>query len=129
MNKREREEWNHTVRALESFGLTYDECETLRRCGMTLRRWAERECNGEVQRDEVTGKPFVHSTYDGRKLYATADREAGAIRRAKSILQAHGLELYHQGDPRGASIYAIRPGDVPNGKDVGAYYTRGICVA
>jgi hypothetical protein len=35
---------------------------------------------------------------------------------------------YIQTDPRGAALYILRPGDVPEGKDAGAYYNRGICV-
>lgn len=38
------------------------------------------------------------------------------------------LSYYLQTDPRGASLYILRPGDVPEGKDVQSYYTRGICV-
>ena len=128
MTKREAETRNHMYRALESLGLSFDECETLRRCSMTLHRWAEHECNGAIQRDEETGKPYVHSTYDGKRLYRCADREAGAIRRASAIVKEHGLELYHQGDPRGAALYVIRPGDVKAGEDVSACYSRGIAV-
>lgn len=49
-----------------------------------------------------------------------------------SQLYAHpgmaGLSYYIQSDPRGASLYIIRPGDVPEGASVGGYYSRGICV-
>lgn len=38
------------------------------------------------------------------------------------------VAAYIQGDPRGAALYILRPGDVPEGKDADAYYTRGICV-
>ena len=115
-------------RALASLGLTYDECETLRRCSMTLHRWAEHECNGYIQRDEATGKPYAHSTYDGKRLYAVADREAGALKRARAITDAHGLTLYHQGDPRGASLYVLRPSDIKPGEDIDSVYSRGIAV-
>lgn len=128
MTKRDAETRAHMYRALASLGLTYDECEQLRRCSMTLHRWAEHECNGAIQRDETTGKPYVYSTYDGKKLYPCADREAGAIKRARAILKAHNLELYHQGDPRGASLYVLRPGDVKTGEDVNSVYSRGIAV-
>jgi hypothetical protein len=128
MNKRERENRDMMYRTLQSLGLSWDDCETLRRCSMTLHRWAEHECNGAIQRDEVTGKPYVHSTYDGRKLYPVADREAGAIRRASKLLADHGLKLYHQGDPRGAALYVIRPCDVKPGEDVDSVYNRGVAV-
>lgn len=128
MTKRDAENRHHMYSALESLGLTFDECEAIRRCSMTLHRWAEHECNGVIQRDETTEKPYVHSTHDGRKLYPCADREAGAIRRAEAIAKAHGLTIYHQGDPRGASLYILRPGDVPAGSDVDSCYSRGIAV-
>lgn len=38
------------------------------------------------------------------------------------------LAAYVQTDPRGAALYILRPGDVPEGGDVSAYYTRGVCV-
>src|SRR3990167_7798081 len=124
MTKRESATREHRYRALASLGLTYDECETLRRCSMTLHRWAEHECNGAIQRDEQTGKPYAYSVHHGRKLYAVADRETGALKRAEEILKAHGLKLYRQGDPRGAQIYVIRPGDVKPGEDVWSVYSR-----
>jgi hypothetical protein len=128
MNKRERENRDWMYRTLQSLGLSFDECETLRRCSMTMHRWAEHECNGAIQRDETTGKPYAHSTYDGKKLYPVADREAGAIKRANELLKAHGLKLYHQGDPRGAAVYVLRPSDLADGADVDSCYTRGIAV-
>jgi hypothetical protein len=38
------------------------------------------------------------------------------------------LTAYIQGDPRGAALYILRPGDVPEGESADAYYSRGICV-
>ena len=38
------------------------------------------------------------------------------------------LSAYIQGDPRGAALYILRPGDVPAGEDPDAYYSRGIAV-
>lgn len=128
MTKREAENRQHMYNALMSLGLGFEDCETLRRCSMTLHRWAEGECNGVIQRDETTGKPYAHSTYDGRKLYAVADREAGAIKRANQLLERHGLKLYHQGDPRGAALYVLRPSDLADGADVDSCYSRGIAV-
>lgn len=83
-----------------------------------------------------------------------ADRETGARKRLAAIVAARNARItddhskdaeqyihatcaaklagivsaYIQGDPRGAALYIIRPGDVPEGCDVGAYYSRGICV-
>ena len=38
------------------------------------------------------------------------------------------LSAYVQGDPRGAAVYILRPGDVPAGADPDAYYSRGLAV-
>jgi hypothetical protein len=38
------------------------------------------------------------------------------------------ISAYIQTDPRGAALYIIRPGDVPAGEDVSAYYNRGVVV-
>tara|TARA_R110000868_G_scaffold207722_1_gene456707 strand:+ start:1744 stop:2277 length:534 start_codon:yes stop_codon:yes gene_type:complete len=38
------------------------------------------------------------------------------------------MSAYIQGDPRGAALYILRPGDVPAGQPVDSYYSRGICV-
>ena len=60
--------------------------------------------------------------------FRVRDLEKGALRRANAIAKAHGMTIYHQGDPRGCSLYLIRPGDVPDGQCVTGYYTRGIAI-
>lgn len=112
-------------------GIERDDAEALRRISMTLRRWFEHECNGAIQRDgeRGDGAPFWHSTFDGRKLYRAPDRERGALRRLDKIMARYpDLKPYVQGDPRGCALYVLRPGDVPEGKDADAYYSRGIPV-
>jgi hypothetical protein len=114
--------------------------------------------NGCIERDETTGKPyFLYASQhgyvsDGHRRSYIADRETGAKRRLAAILKARNeryteipasdprgpahvrldangaLSAYIQTDPRGAALYILRPGDVPNGADVSAYYSRGICV-
>jgi hypothetical protein len=113
---------------------------------MTLRRWHELECGNDqgcISRDETTNKPyFLYSSQhgyvsDGHRRSYIPDRETGAKKRLAKILEArnerysdfsHELSAYIQTDPRGAALYIIRPGDVPNGADVSAYYSRGICI-
>jgi hypothetical protein len=129
MTKREAKTREQMYRVLSSLGLSYDECETLRRCSMTLHSWAEGECgtdNSCIERDE-NGKTFRRYSYTG-KAYPIADRETGALRRAKAITDAHGLMLYHQGDPRGASLYVLRPSDLADGASVDSCYNRGVAV-
>ena len=133
MNKREQEAWVRTCSMLGSLGINYPECAALRRCSLTLHRWAERECGDgsdwAIERDEATNKPFNVYHGEGKpRRYAIPDRETGALKRAKAIAAAHGLTVYHQNDPRGAALYVIRPGDVPEGADVDGYYSRGIAV-
>jgi len=112
-------------------GIAYDDALALRRVSMTLKRWFEHECNGAIQRDGERGDgvPYWHSTFDGRKLYRAPDRERGALKRLQAIMAKYSdLQTYVQGDPRGCSLYIIRPGDVPEGKEIGSYYSRGIPV-
>ena len=112
--------------------------------------WAiERDDNGD-------GKPFMvhhHYRHGQGKDYTTrtpiADRETGARKRLAKIITARNkrtvegaqeagslvqqcgrlsVASYIQTDPRGAALYILRPGDVPQGQDPSAYYSRGICV-
>ena len=117
-------------------GITLDDAMALRRVSMTLQRWHELECGddtGCIERgDNGEGKPFMvrWNSYTGKRMqWAIADREAGAMRRLNTIMARYpSLKAYVQGDPRGAALYILRPGDVPEGKDVGAYYSRGLAV-
>ena len=137
MTKREALRQTEQERALMLLGFTHEEAYQLRRISMTLRRWYELECgvdNGGVERDETTGKTFWYWSHTGKRT-PYPDRETGAVKRLKAIIYARNarvaggpLSYYLQTDPRGAALYILRPGDVPNGEDVQSYYTRGICV-
>ena len=50
----------------------------------------------------------------------------GDIVRHNLPAESAALSSYIQGDPRGAALYILRPGDVPEGADVDGYYSRGI---
>lgn len=119
------------LRRLESAGVEWDDAEALRRISMTLHAWHEGECGNDygcIERDEETGKAYTRHSYSGKR-YPIADRETGALKRlAKLMAKYPTLSYYVQGDPRGASLYILRPGDIPEGKDVAAYYNRGIAV-
>jgi hypothetical protein len=146
MTRKEAERLAHQSAALQSLGFTSEEAEQLRRISMALHRWHELECgtdNGCIERDETTGKPYWLNSYT-MKRSPMADREKGALKRLAEIIAAHNsrgretgphtiernpqVSAYIQTDPRGAALYIIRPGDVPQGEDVAAYYNRGICV-
>lgn len=123
------------IGALQKCGISEDDARALRRISMTLRRWYEHECNGTIQRDEETKIPYWYTTENtywqksGKRLFRTPDREAGALRRLKTIMARYPtLDYYLQGDPRGCALYVLRPGDVPAGADKGSYYPRGIAV-
>ena len=145
---------------LMELGFTRPEAESLRLISKALRRWYERECNGEIQRgDDGTARGYrVNARFldpnDPRYWYKVADRETGARKRLAAILGRRNARItddhskdaeqyihatchaklagivsaYIQTDPRGAALHIIRPGDVPEGGDVGAYYSRGVCV-
>ncbi len=116
---------------LSEMGFTFDEATSLYKIQLTLNRWSVAECNGEIVRDETTEKPSAVSraylngpgTY---QAWPSADREAGALRRLRAILTArnerehatgdaspHAVTYYHQGDPRGCSLYLVRLSDLP----------------
>jgi len=146
MTKNEREQMHRAFNALQSLGFTFDECEKLRRISMTLRRWFELECgDGDdrrswaIERDEETEIPYLvtHHHRDGKATrHRVADRETGARRRLAELIASrnvrqHGtpaVSPYIQSDPRGAALYILRPGDVPEGENPAAYYSRGICI-
>lgn len=140
MTKQEAARRTHMFNALQSLGFTFDECEKLRRISMTLRRWHELECgtdNGCVERDEGTGKAYWLNATSGKR-YPIADRETGALKRLISIISRRNneghevisgkLSTYIQTDPRGAALYILRPGDIPEGQTADSCYSRGICV-
>lgn len=147
MTKAEHERRERLLSTLQSLGFTLNQSEALRRISNTLRRWHELECgdgHGCIERDEVTGRAYYRNQYTGR-LSPIADRERGALKRLAAIIRNRNdrqpmetvdgktvrpssVSTYIQTDPRGAALYILRPGDVPEGGDVGAYYSRGVCV-
>ena len=134
MNKKEIVRRMEQADRLVKLGLTHDEAETIRRISMTLSRWAEHECNGNIQRDETTDKPLWFSNYQIEqaktpKGYPIPDREAGAIKRLDKILSAHpGLAWYHQADPRGAAVHVYSV-DKLEGRSIDSVYSSiGIAV-
>jgi len=147
MKRQEAERLTRQTDTLVSLGFTRDEADALRRISMTLHRWHERECgdgNGCIEREKQTGIPYWYSAnaryvdpHDPRAYCRIPDREAGARKRLAKIIEARNarsetnisyLQEYIQTDPRGAALYILRPGDVPEGEDASAFYNRGVCV-
>lgn len=119
------------VKTLQEAGISLDDALDLRRIAMTLHRWHELECGvegGGVERDEKTGKCYWYNARTGRRS-PHRDRETGALKRLANIMSCYPkLTSYVQGDPRGAALYILRPGDVPEGADIDGCYSRGIAV-
>jgi len=99
--------------------IDFDDAETLRRAELTLNRWAERTCGWTTDyatvaliRDELTDIPYhdIHM-FSGRSYTARVnDLETGALRRVAEVCKRNGLDFYHQGDPRGCSLYIADSG-------------------
>ena len=154
MNRKEAQRQTAQEDTLISLGFTRDEADRLRRISLTLHRWYERACGtdtGCIERDEATDKPFwITETGNPRTGFrrhkiAIPDREKGALKRLGHIVGmrntrvwaatpgAHAVREvavhpYIQTDPRGAALYILRPGDVPEGANPDSYYDRGVCV-
>jgi len=107
---------------LLSLGITYDDADSLRLLSMRLRRWAERECNGEISRRD-DGKVETYNTYSGECVGLARDMETPAIARVSAIVAKYpGLAWFHQTDPRGAAVYVYRVADLA-GRDIDACYS------
>jgi hypothetical protein len=139
---------NDCIDRLIEAGISFADATDLRRISMTLHRWHELECgdsndyaswtiargrkvNGAFEYDD-NGTPFeerhVHSENKARYT-PIADKERGALKRLAEIMTRYpSLGFYVQGDPRGASLYILRPGDVPTGSNVDSCYNRGVAV-
>jgi hypothetical protein len=116
MNKHEAE-FVYTTAA--QIGLNRKQAETLRRAAKTLHTWAEHECNGTKQQEEVqnesgqwvaTGRWFWYNPNTGNKCGRAVDLETGALRRVAAVCKESGLTFEHQGDPRGYVLKIIKDG-------------------
>lgn len=158
MTKKEALRQMQQENTLIDLGFTRDEAAALRRISMTLHRWFEYECgtgDGQVSRsierdgDEPDSKPYMRVQYPTAQGYVDrrwpiADRETGARKRLENIIRTRNgrdraiggpdgnrvgeLSYFVQTDPRGAALYILRPGDVPEGASAESYYNRGIVV-
>lgn len=112
-------------------GISLDDATVLRRIAMQLHRWHEKECGSEsggVERDEETGRTYWYSSATGRRT-PCPDLETPALKRLAKIMERYPqLGYYVQTDPRGAALYILPPGTVPQGENVNAYYSRGLAV-
>ena len=124
MKKPTKAERTHRLYArLAELGFSFDESSSLIRASRTLSRWGEAECNGDIQRDENTGAPWRYFGSEHQHKCATADREAGALRRITAICARAGVSFFHQQDPRGCALYVSREPMTGNN-----YSSNGIAV-
>lgn len=136
------------IERLTSSGIAYADAVALRRIAMTLHRWHELECGdgndyaswcivrgkkvaGVFEYDD-DGFPYEerHAHTQNHPSYCRVpDRERGALKRLARIMAKYpAMSSYVQGDPRGASLYVLRPSDVPSGAKVDSCYSNGIAV-
>ena len=133
---------------LVNSGIAYNDAVALRRISMTLHRWHELECGddngfasfclvrgikqGSSFDYDDNGKPFLewHSHNSNRPTYQPVpDREQGALNRLAAIMRRYpAFASYVQTDPRGASLYILRPGDIRGGASIESCYSNGIAV-
>ena len=130
----------HLSNALTSLGFNANEIDTLLSVERGLQRWHELECGTgdnrvsvSVERDEQTGKPFKRVQFQSRSGWIDRktpcrDMEKSHLARLARVMEGKAVRAYVQGDPRGCALYILRKGDVPQGADVNAYYSRGIAV-
>jgi hypothetical protein len=119
------------IAALGREGVSMDDVIQLRRIAKRLHRWHELECGvegGGVERDEKTGKVTWYNSYTGRRS-PFRDNETPALKRLGKVMARYpNLRAYVQGDPRGAALYILRPGDIREGESDQSGYNRGIAV-
>lgn len=133
MRRKQLERARQLYNTLERAGFAPDETDELRRIEMTLHRWAEHECNGDIEREGENGdgRPFrSFASVGGKHLaYRIPDRERGALRRLAEIMARHpGWEAYHQGDPRGCALYLLETARLEGRQADSCYSSVGIAV-
>lgn len=145
---------NGCIPALRETGISFVDACDLRRIAMTLHRWYELECGdgndhgswsierveegweneNSVEREAKNySQPYlVHHSHQAPyrvTRHRIPDREKGAHKRLAKIMERYPtLRAYLQTDPRGSSLYILRPNDVPPGADVESCYNRGVAV-
>jgi hypothetical protein len=135
LNNAERKAYHQRQASAQAkYGISAEAYETLCRCEHTVQQWNERECNGEIQRDEPTdqwplGRPrrFACNKYGEAAidLGYTYDRAAAATRKAVQQLQdLPDLAIYWQDDCRGAGIYIYSRAELlAHGGDISSVYS------
>ena len=107
----------------------------LRRICRKLHTLDEMACNGEIQDPDDTDTWYRYNpdqygtpTKQGNKLRT---QPQDLLRTAETLVRSHGFRAYHQGDPRGCSLYVYKPEDLERcsrgsepGYGISAYYSQ-----
>jgi hypothetical protein len=140
MTKTKKARLIHLSNALTNLGFSSSEIDQLLSVERGLHRWHELECGTgndrvsvSVERDEKTEKPFKRVQFQTRSGWIDRktpcrDMEKANLSRLSRIMEGKTCKAYVQGDPRGCALYILRPGDVPEGCDSHAYYSRGLAI-
>ncbi len=85
--------------------LDWEDCFTLRRASLILRKWYENECNHYIF--EKDGKTYKEvQTNKSSYTYQIKNMEKGAIKRIDAICKKYkNLNYFIQTDPRGTALY------------------------
>ena len=114
--------WKRFNVAINRYGISQQDYKALALEEHRLQRWSEELCNGTIQLDEETGKPFRHwPDWPSMSPVPTPDRETGCIRRCQEIAASYGLKFFHQLDPRGCQVHIYRESDL-QGSEIGQVY-------
>ena len=116
--------WNGWAIANDRYNISREDYKALALEEHRLQQWSERECNGEIQWDDETGKPYtVYMIGRGQDSarFPVPDLETGCLHRCEEIAARYGLKFFRQGDPRGCQVYVYRKSDL-NGSDIRSVY-------
>jgi len=123
--------WERFNRAINRYGISQQDYKALALEEHRLHRWSERECNGDVQRDDETGKPYtVYMIGRGQDTarFPVPDLEKGSLKRCEEIAASYGLKFYRQGDPRGCQVHIYREEDLQGSEIRQVYPTQAHAV-
>lgn len=105
-SKRAREDYNkHRERISKELGINKNEYNRLRRTGAALHRHDEDSAMGRTDWRHQPNASKHTKEYD-EKSYK---KDVGhAFAKSRALLKAKKINVYHQQDPRGASLYAAK---------------------
>lgn len=137
LTREERDEFHQrAAMARENWGLDPNDYRRLAMISHQLVLWCVQMCNGEIERDEETGKVYrrygMNQPDTPIRRFPARDMETGAIKRAQAICERNGGRFYYQTDARGCAAYFWRSGE-PGPRTIGpdedisrSYATRAL---